>query len=185
MSRLPFLAVPTLLAALAFAAPAAASGPWDRLLAPAGSCGAQTDRSASGGAQERAMRCMVNFARRAQGVKPLLDRSGRMMRSADRKAADILRCGAFSHTACGRPFTYQLRATGYAAGCYGAGENIAWGSGSLGTVRAIMRGWLGSDGHRQNLLDPRFRDHGVALRTGTLGGQAHAAVWVHQLGFRC
>jgi uncharacterized protein YkwD len=184
MSRLPFLTILGLTATLALPAPAAA-GAWDRLLAPAGTCGAQTDRSASVRAQERAMRCMVDFARRAQGVKPRLARSARMMRSADRKAADILRCGAFSHTACGRPFTFHIRASGYGAGCYGAGENIAWGSGSRGTVRATMLGWLGSDVHRKNLLSARFRDHGVALRTGTLGGHRDAAVWVHQFGFRC
>jgi uncharacterized protein YkwD len=78
-----------------------------------------------------------------------------------------------------------MRATAYATGCYGAGENIAWGSGPLGSVRAIMRSWLHSDGHRANLLAPRFRDHGVALRTGTMSGASRAAVWVHQLGYRC
>ena len=170
---------------LALAAPAAEARSWDRLLAPAGTCGVQADRSASVRAQERAMRCMLNFARRANGVRPMLARSGRMTRAADRKAADIVRCGAFSHTACDRPFTYHLRASGYAAGCYGAGENIAWGSGPLGTVRAIVRSWLHSDGHRHNLLSPRFRDHGVALRTGRMGRATDAAVWVHQLGFRC
>ena len=33
-------------------------------------------------------------------------------------------------------------------------ENIAWGTGALGTVRAIMRAWLDSEGHRANLLIP-------------------------------
>src|SRR5829696_5091505 len=121
MLRLPFLALLALTTTLALAAPAAAAGPWDRLLAPAGTCGPQTDRSAGVRAQERAMRCMVTFARRAHGVKPVLARSSRMTHAADRKAADILRCGAFSHTACHRPFTYHIRASGYAAGCYGAG----------------------------------------------------------------
>ncbi len=107
------------------------------------------------------------------------------MHAANRKAADILRCDAFSHTACGRPFTFHMRATGFASGCYGAGENIAWGSGRLGTVRSIMRSWLHSDGHRANVLDARFRKHGVALRTGSMSGHGGASVWVHQLGYRC
>jgi uncharacterized protein YkwD len=182
MLRLSLLAIA---ACLALAAPADAAGSWDRLLAPEGTCGAQADRSAAPRAQERAMRCMVNFARGADGQHALRVRAGRLMDAADRKAADILRCGDFSHTACGRAFTFHMRRTAYAAGCYGAGENIAWGSGPLGTVRAVMRGWLNSDGHRANLLEPRFRDHGVALRTGTMGGEAGAAVWVHQLGYRC
>jgi uncharacterized protein YkwD len=182
MLRLSFLAI---IAFLGLVAPAGAAGSWDRLLAPAGKCGAQTDRSATPRAQERAMRCMVNFARRADGHRALQVRSGRLMNAADRKAGDILRCGDFSHTACGRALTFHMRATAYATGCFGAGENIAWGSGRLGTVRAIMRGWLHSPGHRANLLNPRFRDHGVGLRTGTMSGVRGAAVWVHQLGYRC
>jgi uncharacterized protein YkwD len=182
MLRLSLLAI---VAFLALAAPAGAAGSWDRLLAPERTCGAQTARAATPRAQERAMRCMINFARRAEGRRALHVRGGRLMDAADRKAADILRCGDFSHTACGRAFTFHMRATAYATGCYGAGENIAWGSGPLGSVRAIMRSWLHSDGHRANLLDPRFRDHGVALRTGTMSGASGAAVWVHQLGYRC
>ena len=54
-----------------------------------------------------------------------------------------------------------------------------------GVTIPSTRGWLDSDGHRANLLNPRFRDHGVALRTGTLSGNAGAAVWVHQLGYHC
>ena len=179
-------AVLALAALLALAAPARADGPsWDRLLAPQGTCGAQTDRGASVRAQERAMRCLVKFARRSEGVKPLRARGKGLAKAADRKAADILRCGEFSHTACGRPFTFHMRATAYGAGCYGAGENLAWGSGALGSARSIMRSWLDSDGHRANLLSARFRDHGVGLRTGRLSGYAGAAVWVHELGYRC
>jgi uncharacterized protein YkwD len=185
MRRLVLLSTLSVAALLALAAPASADGPWDRLLAPQGSCGAQTDRGGSVRAQERAMRCLVNFARRAEGLAPLRKRGSRLSKAADRKAADILRCGEFSHTACGRPFTFHIKATSYAAGCYGAGENIAWGSGHLGTVRSIMSGWLNSDGHRANLLNARYRDHGVALRTGRLSGYDGAAVWVHQLGYRC
>ena len=131
------------------------------------------------------MRCMVSFARRADGLSALRVGAGRLMESADRKAADILRCGEFSHTACGRDFAFHMKASAYATGCFGVGENIAWGSGSLGSVRSIMRSWLHSGGHRANLLDPRFRDHGVALRTGSMGGEAGAAVAVHHLGYRC
>jgi uncharacterized protein YkwD len=184
MSRLPLL-VALAAALLAFAAPASAAGPWDRLLAPAGKCEPQSDRAAPVADQELAMRCMINFARRAEGVKPLLGTAGRLMDSADRKAADVLRCDAFSHTACGRAFTFHMKATGYASGCYGAGENLAWGTGSYGTVRGIMSGWLNSDGHRANILNPRYRDHGVALRTGSISGRTGAAVWVHHIGYRC
>jgi uncharacterized protein YkwD len=170
-------------AALAAATPAQAA--YEHLLAPTTKCTPQTDRSASVADQELAMRCMINYARRAAGVSPLLGTDGRLMTSAERKAADILRCQQFSHTACGRPFTYHQQQVGYATGCYGAAENIAWGTGSYGTVRSIMSGWLNSTGHRNNVLDPRYTAHGVGLVTGTLSGYAGAAVWVHHLGYRC
>jgi uncharacterized protein YkwD len=118
-------------------------------------------------------------------VRPLLGTSGQLMTAARIKARDIVTCGEFSHTACGRPFAYWMAKSGYAQGCYGAGENIAWGSGSRGTVRETMRGWLNSSGHRANVLKPSFRDHGVGLVQGTFQGYGDAQLWVHELGYRC
>jgi uncharacterized protein YkwD len=181
--------VPLVLAVAALAAAltptAQASGAYDRFLAPTGQCAPQTDRSAPVADQELAMRCMVNYARRAAGVSPLVGTNTKLMRSADHKAADIVSCQQFSHTACGRPFAYWMQQSGYATGCYGVGENIAWGSGSLGTVRAIMSGWLNSDGHRANILNPRFKEQGAGLRAGTMSGYANAAVWVNHFGYKC
>ena len=82
------------------------------------------------------------------------------MDSADRKAQDIAPCNEFSHTACGRAFDFHVAALGGSA-C-ATGENIAWGSGSLGTVRNRMSGWLESSGHRANILSTRYRDQGIA-----------------------
>jgi uncharacterized protein YkwD len=165
------------------AAPLAASGP--SLLAAPGQCPGQTDRSLPARTQMAAMRCMINHARRAAGVTPLLRPSGQLAKAARRKAADILGCRDFSHTACGHAMAARMRGAGYAKGCFRVGENIAWGSGSQGTVRAIMRGWLNSPPHRRNLLSPRFRQQGVGVRVGTLEGTRGAAVWTHQLGARC
>ena len=87
-----------------------------------------------------------------------------------RKAADILRCDEFSHEACGREFTYWIERFGYlGGGCWRAGENIAWGTGSVGSVRAIFRAWLHSSGHRENILGP-FTQLGIGLRVGKLEG---------------
>jgi uncharacterized protein YkwD len=182
MRRTP-LAILLFAALIAFPASARAAAP-DRLLAPAGACGAQQDAGASVRSQERAMRCMVNHARRSAGLAPLHSRGTHLGRSTDRKAADILACG-FSHTACGNPFTKRMSDAGYAKGCFAAGENIAWGSGVLGSPRQVMASWLASAGHRANLLSSRFTDHGIGLRTGALAGVDNAAVWVHQLGRAC
>lgn len=153
------------------------------LIAPARVC---PNLKAIGGAKamhkaRRSMACMVNFARGKKGlrkysvVRPLTW-------SAGRKASDIRRCG-FSHTACGRPFDYWIRRTNYLGnGGWATGENIAWGSGSLGNVRSIFIAWMKSPGHRSAILSRRFSDVGAGVVKGTFEGYPGARVWVLHFG---
>lgn len=46
---------------------------------------------------------------------------------------------------------------------WSAGENIAWGTGALGTPEAIVRAWMGSPGHRANILRSEFREVGTGV----------------------
>ncbi len=131
------------------------------------------------------MACLTNYAREQRGLRPFAEVPA-LDRSAGRKSADILRCDSFSHTACGRDFTHWIRRSGYAPGsCWSAGENIAWGSGGLGTVRSIFRSWMGSSGHRANILSAGFRDLGVGLTVGSLEGYPDAHVWTQHFAERC
>lgn len=157
---------------------------YDHLLAPSTACANQTNTSASVATQEYAMRCMHNYVRTKKRLPTLSTRS-KLMSSAGYKASDIMRCQHFSHTACGREMVYWIKRVGYARGCWGAGENIAWGSGSLGSVRSIMSAWLHSDGHRYNILRSRYRDKGIGLVKGTFKGYRGAQVWVAHFGWRC
>ncbi len=122
------------------------------------------------------MLCMVNYSRTRSGL-PALSRSALLMDSADRKAQDMVRCGQFSHTACGLSFDQRIRDVGYRFSS--AGENIAWGSGSYGTVRRIMTNWLNSTGHRNNILSRNYRAQGIGLVKGTFQGYSNAQVWVN------
>ncbi len=126
------------------------------------------------------MRCLVNFARRGRGLAPYAG-SALLDRAAAHKSADILRCGEFDHEACGRPFTYWIDRLGYQA-C-GAGENIAWGSGRLGSPRSIFGSWMRSQGHRENILGA-FEEIGIGLRSGRLDGHSGARVWTQSFGSR-
>ena len=162
------------------------------LLAPTSKCGNQTNTSLSASDQERVMRCMHNYARNTKGLRALAADS-RLRDSSNLKSRDILDCDEFSHTACGRDMVHHIRKVGYNSGasCWGAAENIAWGSGSHATVREIMNGWLYSDGHRTNILNRRYRDVGVGLRVGELdlrrsGGPrvTDAHVWTGHFGYR-
>src|SRR3954469_25229462 len=123
-----------------------------RLLAKPSACAHQNDAGAPVSVQEQAMRCMTNYARRHANRAKLVDDS-ELDRSAGMKSRDIVRCDSFSHFACGRDFTYWMLHFGYlTSGCWRAGENIAWGSGSYGTVRSVFSAWMHSPGHRENIL---------------------------------
>src|SRR5205085_2641925 len=128
--------------------------------APGDTCTGADEAGAPVPAQEQAMECMVNFARQEAGLPALKD-NRKLDNSSGAKAADILRCNDFSHEACGRDFTFWFRRSGYLTNrCWWAGENIAWGTGGIGTVRSIVKAWLHSPPHRANLLSSRFGDFG-------------------------
>lgn len=143
-------------------------------------CHGQSDGKASFDAQEQTMLCLVNQARAARGL-PALAATKPLVKAADHKARDILRCDEFSHEACGREFTHWMTRFGY-RGC-AEGENIAWGSGGLGTPGSIFRAWMHSQGHRENILGP-YEDTGIGLQSGRLEGYAGAHIWTEEFGSR-
>jgi uncharacterized protein YkwD len=149
-------------------------------IAPASACPNQTDLGAPAGVQLQAMLCMTNYARKASGLKPLA-RSRPLTRAAGKKSADILACDEFSHEACGHEFTYWIQRFGYAKGCWTAAENIGYGTGSLGGVRAVFTAWMNSAGHRANILG-KFREIGIGRRVGTIEGASGAMVWTQDFG---
>jgi uncharacterized protein YkwD len=162
------------------ALPAAASG----LAAPPSVCPGQYTMRAPAPTQEQAMLCMTNFAR-AQLDQPPLEESAPLMSSAAEKGNDVLACDSFSHTACGREFSYWIRASGYlSTPCWHIGENLAWGAGSYGTVGSIFRAWLRSPEHRENILGS-YTQIGIDLLTGTLEGHRGARVWTQHFGSHC
>ena len=66
------------------------------------------------------------------------------------------------------------------------GENLAWGTGSRGTPRSIVRAWMRSAPHRRTILNRRFRDVGVGVATGAprrTGGRA-ALTYTTEFGYR-
>jgi uncharacterized protein YkwD len=174
-----------LFAVLALVAPvslAVAAGP-TRLIAPVSACPDQADPQSPAAVQERAMLCLTNFARRGRGL-PAFAATRPLNRAADRKSADILRCDSFSHEACGWPFTHWMEHFGYLHGCASAAENIAWGTGRLGSVRLIFSAWMHSAGHRENILGP-YQQIGIGLRVGNLEGNSAAHIWTEDFGARC
>jgi uncharacterized protein YkwD len=120
---------------------------------------------------------------RAQhGLRPL-HLSRVLDRSAALKAHDIVRCRVFSHTPCGMSFSRTFQASGYLRGRARVGENLYWGTGSLGSVDRAIGAWLASPPHRANLLSRSWRDVGVStLHAPGLFGAGDVWLYVLQFG---
>jgi uncharacterized protein YkwD len=79
-------------------------------------------------------------------------------------STSMARRGYFSHnSANGASFSqriaYFYSARGYRS--WSVGENLLWASPNVGAARAL-RLWLASPEHRANLLNPRWREVGLA-----------------------
>ena len=107
-------------------------------------------------AEAEAVLALVNRERSAAGLAPLtLDTD--LCRVATVKAEDMQKNNYFSHTSptYGSPFDMMKR---YGISYRSAGENIAMG---YRTADSVMEGWMNSDGHRANILNPSFTKLGV------------------------
>ena len=130
------------------------------------------------------MLCLVSDARERYGLPPLAP-STPLGQSAVGKGGDLLRCNEFSHTACGREFSFWIRDSGYmSAECWRVGENLAWGVEEQGAVEAIFRAWMRSATHRENILGD-FEETGIDLRVGQLGGLTGVHLWTQHFGSHC
>ncbi|RHR32596.1 CAP domain-containing protein [Clostridium sp. AF19-22AC] len=72
---------------------------------------------------------------------------------------------SFSHT---RPdgSSFSTALTEQGVSFQGSGENIAWGQ---RTPQEVMTGWMNSDGHRANILNPKFTKIGVGYYQNAAG----------------
>jgi uncharacterized protein YkwD len=92
---------------------------------------------------------------------------------------DMIARRYFEHeTPEGGTFDQRILAAGYArkSDGYALGENLIWASGDLATPAALMNAWMGSEGHRENILNARYRELGLAVRLGTPTGEAGVTV---------
>jgi uncharacterized protein YkwD len=162
--------------------PDEAAKQWKSLLASDSICPGADDASGSDTEQRDAIVCLVNYIRSRRAL-PQLRYDTRLEKSSRAKAHLIVRCGEYSHTPCGRPADEVAKHAGYP---YGMGENLfLFESASPASPRAAIGGWLGSDGHRANLFNGRYRAHGVArVRPETFRDEEDAVIWVHQFGVR-
>jgi uncharacterized protein YkwD len=111
----------------------------------------------------------MNSVRTAHGLAPLrLD--PHLEQAAVAHTRQMLASNTFAHGAFGS------RMLQYNVSFSTAGENLAWGTGSLSTPHAIVAAWMASPEHRANLLRASFRRVGLGDLVGTFQGHGDARV---------
>ncbi len=120
---------------------------------------------------------LVNVEREALNLLPL-SYSEELTVAARRHSQDMGDQNYFSHTSLdGREFYERIADAGY--DYRSCGENIAAGYAS---PEAVVEGWMNSDGHRANILDPDYCDIGVGY--AAVGGSQYYHYWTQDFGRR-
>jgi uncharacterized protein YkwD len=132
--------------------------------------------------------CLINAERRARGLRGLRH-NRRLGLAAQRHANDMARNDYFSHDSLdGRDFVDRIVRAGYVSrrsGGWSLGENLAWGSGIESTPRRIVAAWMGSEGHRYNILRRVYREIGFGLARDTpVAGLSNGATYATSFGRR-
>jgi uncharacterized protein YkwD len=140
------------------------------------------------GEARKAVVCLLNVERQRVGEHSL--KADKRLQKAAQRHTDVMDGGGcFDHQCPGesdlgrRLELVDYLTAGLTRWIYG--ENIAWGSGRLGTPKQIVGTWMDSPPHRANLLNPSFRDVGIGVRAGTPGkGRADGGIYTADFGLR-
>ena len=135
---------------------------------------------------DAAILIQLNAARAAHGLRPLVV-SDQLETAAVAHSREMLEGGFFAHDSPGgATFVQRLKhyytASGYSS--WSAGENLIYNTAAMDAGEAIQV-WLDSPPHRENMLDPTWREVGIgslhaASAGGTFGG---APTWVITMDF--
>jgi uncharacterized protein YkwD len=136
----------------------------------------------------KAIACLLN-AQRDKAGEHALDPDKKLQKAAQRHTDQMDGSGCFDHQCPGEAdLGRRLELVDYLTGGltrWAYGENIAWGSGKLGTPKEIVRSWMNSPPHRANLLNPSFDDVGIGFRAGTPAkGRKQGGTYTADFGLR-
>jgi uncharacterized protein YkwD len=130
--------------------------------------------------------CLHNRVRARHDLPPLRQ-NRRLRKAARRHSRDMVSNGYFDHTTpAGITMVDRVLRARYVRKDQGwvLGENLAWGTGSLGTPRGAVDAWLDSPGHRANLLKRAYREIGVGVAVGVPLSDAAGATYTVDFGVR-
>ncbi len=112
---------------------------------------------------------------RSFGPAPALKLSQTLAGVALAHATDMAEHDYFEHMdLSGQSPADRVRAVGYREKL--VGENIAYGP---ETLAEVVKGWLDSPGHCENMMDPRFAEMGIGYASGE--GERRGLYWVQLL----
>ena len=113
----------------------------------------------------RSTLCLLNFERAARHLRPLRYNSA-LARAAAAHSRDMAARNYFAHnTLGGGSFVSRIQAARYIRPnrAWSVGENLAWGTGQLGSPAATVDAWMRSPGHRHNILSRSFAEIGIGV----------------------
>lgn len=107
-----------------------------------------------------------------------------LQRAARAHSKDMIQRNYFAHnTKGGSNFESRVRKFGY-RNYRLLGENLYYGSGSLGDAGSAMNGWMHSRAHRPQILNGRFREIGIGTYTGTFQRTPNVTMYTADFGTR-
>lgn len=140
-------------------------------------CGGGTIKLTS--AEGRVLK-LHNQARTSRGLKALCVQPD-LTEAARAHSQEMLDKDYMEHNSFdGESVKHRLERFGYTFSGYSYyvyGENIACGCGFHGSPDSIFKAWMHSPGHRSNILDKRYREIGVGVRTGRFKTCANATTY--------
>ncbi|HEV2093349.1 MAG TPA: CAP domain-containing protein [Rubrobacter sp.] len=137
--------------------------------------------------REKRMLELHNKARTVRGLEALCVHPA-LTKAARAHSQEMLDKDYSAHNSFnGESVKQRLERFGYSFSGYSYyvyGENITWGCGSLGTVDYRFDSWMSSSGHRGNILNTKFRQVGIGVRTGTFKTCTHGTMYTVDFGTR-
>jgi uncharacterized protein YkwD len=113
-----------------------------------------------------AVLCLINQERAQNGRNPLTLNAS-LEQAAEGHCTELIADDYFAHVSpSGETPVQRIAATGYIPGPsagYAIGENLAWGTLSLSTPKAIVAAWIASPGHLANILESQYTETGIGV----------------------
>ncbi len=117
---------------------------------------------------------LTNQERQSRGLTELKE-SSLLDQSATLKGEDMFAKDYWAHfSPDGTSPWYFFKQVGYDYNW--AGENLAR---DFSTSAGVIAGWMASQGHRDNMLNPNFQEIGISVQNGTLQGDQTTLVVEH------